>query len=89
MLYSIGAHNAPVTRNPLAVPAGRDTPLRTFDDLSSGLRTGRTVAGQALEARQRERPTPLGLGVFGAQPVLLFSTSLTLAVGHVMGTIHE
>ena len=86
VLYSMGAHNAPVTRNPLAVPAGRDTPLRTFDDLSSGLRTGRTVAGQALEAGSANANGP-GLGVFAAPPVSLFSTSLTLGVGHVLGTI--
>jgi uncharacterized lipoprotein YddW (UPF0748 family) len=85
VLYSIGAHNAPVTRNPLAVPAGRDTPLRTFDDLASGLRTGRTVAGQALEA-SRENGSSTGLGVFGTQPVSLLFAS-TLARGHVMGTI--
>jgi hypothetical protein len=85
VLYSIGAHNAPVTRNPLAVPAGRDTPLRTFDDLSSGLRTGRTVAGQALEAGSANSNS--ALGVFASPPASLFSTSLTLAVGHVLGTI--
>jgi uncharacterized lipoprotein YddW (UPF0748 family) len=85
VLYSIGAHNAPVTRNPLAVPAGRDTPLRTFDDLASGLRTGRTVAGQALEAGSANSNS--ALGVFATPPVSLFSTSLTLAIGHVLGTI--
>ena len=67
VLYSIGAHNAPVTRNPLAVPAGRDTPLRTFDDLSSGLRTGRTVAGQALEAGGSANGNVSPLGVFASQ----------------------
>ncbi len=87
VLYSIGAHNAPVTRNPLAVPAGRDTPLRTFDDLSSGLRTGRTVAGQALEASGSANANVSPLGVFATPPVSPFSMSATLAVGHVLGTI--
>jgi uncharacterized lipoprotein YddW (UPF0748 family) len=86
VLYSIGAHNAPVTRNPLAVPAGRDTPLRTFDDLSSGLRTGRTVAGQALEAGSANANTS-PLGVFATPVVSPFLMSATFAVGHVLGTI--
>lgn len=81
VLYSMGAHNAPVTRNPLAVPAGRDTPLRTFDDLASGLRTGRTVAGQALESNGT------GVGVFGTSAASPTPTSLTVTVGHVLGTI--
>lgn len=87
VLYSIGAHNAPVTRNPLAIPAGRDTPLRTFDDLSSGLRTGRTVAGQALEQAGANANASSAIGVFGTQPVSPFSMSATFAVGHVLGTI--
>jgi uncharacterized lipoprotein YddW (UPF0748 family) len=86
VLYSVGAHNAPVTRNPLAVPAGRDTPLRTFDDLSSGLRTGRTVAGQALEAGSANA-NGTGTGVFATPPASPFSTSLMMAAGHVLGTI--
>jgi uncharacterized lipoprotein YddW (UPF0748 family) len=87
VLYSIGAHNAPVTRNPLAVPAGRDTPLRTFDDLASGLRTGRTVAGQALEQSAANANGSSAVGVFGAQPIAPFSMSASLAVGHVLGAI--
>ena len=86
VLYSVGAHNAPVTRNPIAVPAGRDTPLRTFDDLSSGLRTSRTVAGQALEASSANANVS-PLGVLRRRRRRLFSTSLTMAVGHVLGTI--
>jgi uncharacterized lipoprotein YddW (UPF0748 family) len=86
VLYSIGAHNAPVTRNPLAIPAGRDTPLRSFEDLSSGLRTSRTVAGQALEASSASsNASPLG--VFATQPALTIPFSTTLAVGHAFGTI--
>ena len=87
VLYSIGAHNAPVTRNPIAIPAGRDTPLRSFDDLSSGLRTGRTVAGQALEASGNATTNASPVGVFGTQGVSPFSASSSIAVGHVMGTI--
>jgi uncharacterized lipoprotein YddW (UPF0748 family) len=48
VLFSMGAHNAPVNQNPLALTL-RDTPYRAFEDLASGLTTGRTVAGQLLE----------------------------------------
>jgi uncharacterized lipoprotein YddW (UPF0748 family) len=47
VLYSMGAHNAPVTSNPLA--SARDTPYRAFEDVASGLTTGRTRGGQTLE----------------------------------------
>jgi uncharacterized lipoprotein YddW (UPF0748 family) len=83
-IYSMGAHNAPVNRNPLAIPAGRDTPLRPFEDLSSGLRTGRTAAGQALEA---VRETAATTGVFPPQPSPLPLGSRSESLGHAMGTI--
>jgi uncharacterized lipoprotein YddW (UPF0748 family) len=89
VLYSVGAHNAPVTRNPLAVPAGRDTPLRTFDDLSSGLRTGRTVAGQAVEAGSANANASSLSGVFATPLALPFSTSVTFPFGHVIGTVQD
>jgi uncharacterized lipoprotein YddW (UPF0748 family) len=50
-IYSMGAHNAPVNDNPFAVPSQRDTPYRAFEDLATGLKTGKTSAGQQLEPR--------------------------------------
>ena len=47
--YSMGANNAPVLANPYSVPADRDTPMRTFEDLALGLTTGRASNGQWLE----------------------------------------
>lgn len=49
VFFSMAATNTPVNGNPLSFPAGRDTPLRTFDDFASALVTGRTQAGQWLE----------------------------------------
>jgi uncharacterized lipoprotein YddW (UPF0748 family) len=88
VLYSMGAHNAPVTRNPIAVPAGRDTPLRPFDDLSSGLRTGRTVSGQALESGITFTSSNGAGGVFASSslPALTWKNG-TARTGHVMGTV--
>jgi uncharacterized lipoprotein YddW (UPF0748 family) len=47
VLFSLGAHNAPVNVNPLA--GSHDTPYRTFEDLAAGLTTGRTISGQSLD----------------------------------------
>jgi hypothetical protein len=52
--FSMAASNAPVMSNPLSVPAGRDTPLRTFEDFASGLVTGRAANGQTLDASGQE-----------------------------------
>jgi uncharacterized lipoprotein YddW (UPF0748 family) len=49
VVYSMGAHNAPVSQNPLALPSPRDTPFRTFDDLAAAFTTSRTLSGQAVE----------------------------------------
>lgn len=85
VLFSLGAHNAPVTRNPLAIPAGRDTPLRSFEDLAAGLRTGRTVAGQALEPGQESASS---VGVF-ATPAGMPSALSTVARGHLLGELTD
>jgi uncharacterized lipoprotein YddW (UPF0748 family) len=82
-IYSMGAHNAPVNNNPFAVPSQRDTPYRTFDDLASGLRTGKTQSGQALEQRA-------GTGVFAptAVPALAPLTwKATPTTGHLKGIV--
>ena len=83
VLFSMGAHNAPVPQNPLAVGDQRDTPYRGFDDLAAGLTTGRTTGGQLLE---------LGTGraVFAtpaAPPAMPWKTAPTL--GHLMGVRDE
>ena len=81
VLFSMGAHNAPVAGNPLAVSGPRDTPYRSFDDLASGLVIGRTTTGQALEIG--------GLAAVFATPTTLPipAWKLTPATGHLRGTI--
>jgi hypothetical protein len=82
-IYSMGAHNAPVNNNPFAVPAQRDTPYRTFDDLAAGLKTGKTSSGQALEQR-------VNAGVFapGTVPALApLAWKATPKTGHLKGTV--
>jgi uncharacterized lipoprotein YddW (UPF0748 family) len=82
-IYSMGAHNAPVQDNPFAVPTRRDTPYRAFEDLASGLKTGKTVAGQRLEPGS-------GVGAFatGVAPVP-FAWKTGPAVGNLKGTVRH
>ena len=81
VFFALGAHNAPVSGNPLAVSGPRDTPYRSFDDLAAGLLTGRTTTGQPLESASLPpvfaRPAPLPLPAWKAAPM----------TGHLRGTI--
>jgi hypothetical protein len=81
VLFSMGAHNAPVANNPLAASGPRDTPYRGFDDLASGLTTGRTTTGQPLESS--------GQPPVFAQPAAIPvpAWKLAPATGHLRGTI--
>jgi hypothetical protein len=80
VLFSMGAHNAPVNQNPLSL-SQRDTPYRAFEDLAAGLTTGRTSAGQLLE------PTSF-MPVF-QQPagVPVMPWKATPTTGHLQGTV--
>jgi uncharacterized lipoprotein YddW (UPF0748 family) len=81
VLFSMGAHNAPVADNPLAVSGPRDTPYRGFDDLASGLTSGRTTAGQPLEASSLS--PVFGQAVAAPAP----GWKAAPASGHLRGTI--
>jgi uncharacterized lipoprotein YddW (UPF0748 family) len=81
--FSMAATNAPVLANPLAIPAGRDTPLRTFDDFAAALLTGRTAGGQWLEP---QAGFPGGVFETGAVvPAMPWKTEP--AAGHLLGTL--
>ena len=81
LFFALGAHNAPVSSNPLAVSGPRDTPYRSFEDLAAGLLTGRTTAGQPLESTSLPplfaRPAVLPLPAWKATPI----------TGHLRGTL--
>jgi uncharacterized lipoprotein YddW (UPF0748 family) len=81
VLFSMGAHNAPVNQNPLALTQ-RDTPYRAFDDLASALVTGRTSSGQPLELAA---VAPV-FGTTAAVPVLPWKAAPT--TGHLMGIVN-
>ncbi len=78
--FSLAANNAPVVGNPLSVPAGRDTPQRTLEDMASVLRTGRTTGGQVAD--------PVSPALFAVQvprPALPWKDT----VGHVLGQVED
>jgi uncharacterized lipoprotein YddW (UPF0748 family) len=81
IVFSMGAHNAPVASNPLAIGGPRDTPYRSFDDLAAGLVTGRTTAGHPIDSSNAvplfAQPAPL--------PPLPWKVEPTS--GHVRGTV--
>ncbi|HEY8548842.1 MAG TPA: family 10 glycosylhydrolase [Vicinamibacterales bacterium] len=79
--FSLGAHNAPVTSNPFAVPGPRDTPYRAFEDLAAGLTTGRAASGGALEAGG----VPPLFATTVPPPVMPWKAALDR--GHLAGTI--
>lgn len=82
VLYSMGAHNAPVTSNPFALPSQRDTPFRTFEDVAAGLRTGRTTAGQTVDNRTGNAAV---FGQASSTPIMPWKAAPTM--GFVFGTI--
>jgi hypothetical protein len=81
LFFALGAHNAPVSGNPLAASGPRDTPYRSFDDLAAGLLTGRTTTGQPLESTSLPplfaRPAALPKPAWKASPT----------TGHLRGTL--
>ena len=80
VLYSLGAHNAPVTNNPFA--GSRDTPYRAFDDVAAGLATGRTTSGQPIE------PSTSNPAVFAQRvPVPTMPWKASPDRGHVKGVV--
>jgi uncharacterized lipoprotein YddW (UPF0748 family) len=80
VLFSMGAHNAPVNQNPLSLTQ-RDTPYRAFGDLAAALTTGRTAGGQALEIAAL---APV-FGVEATTPTLPWKAAPT--TGALMGVV--
>jgi uncharacterized lipoprotein YddW (UPF0748 family) len=78
-LYSMANTNEAVTANPWSVPAGANTPVRSFADFAAGLATGRSADGTV----RFEEVTP---AVF-AQPafVPLHAWKVAPRTGHLMG----
>lgn len=81
--FSMAANNAPVLANPISIPPGRDTSLRTFDDFASALVTGRLSGGQWVE---QEAGFAGGLFADGAVvPSMPWKTEPS--AGHLLGTL--
>ena len=80
--FSMATSNVAVTANPFSLPAGQNTPARSFLEFASGLTTGRSVNGSVLY----ESPLLNPIAVFPAPvPVPAMPWKSAPQVGHIMG----
>ncbi|HEY8461468.1 MAG TPA: carboxypeptidase-like regulatory domain-containing protein, partial [Blastocatellia bacterium] len=82
ILYSMATTNDAVTNNPFSIPAGQNTPARSFEEFASGLTTGRSVDGATLYEDPATNPTPV-FALPATIPTLAWKASPT--VGHLKG----
>jgi uncharacterized lipoprotein YddW (UPF0748 family) len=82
VFYAMANTNEAVTANPFSIPAGQNTPKRSFAEFASGLTTGKSVSGTTFY----EDPTANPIPVF-SQPasVPVFSWKVVPTKGHLMG----
>jgi hypothetical protein len=82
IFFSMATSNVAVTGNPFSIPAGQNTPIRSFAEFAAGLTTGKSADGATPYEDTLAFPSP----VFGAPattPALAWKASPT--VGHLMG----
>ena len=86
VFFSHAVTNEAVAANPLSIPAGRDTPRRSFAEFAAGLTTGRSADGQTAYEDASANPTPVFSGS-AAIPAAPWKTNPT--AGHVMGIVRR
>jgi uncharacterized protein (TIGR03437 family) len=83
--YSYANTNEAVNANPFSLPAGQNTPKRSFAEFASGLVKGKSIDGTQNYEDPGGNPSP----VF-AQPVPIPEiASKSLPIGHVMGVVKD
>ncbi|MEJ7699250.1 MAG: family 10 glycosylhydrolase [Pyrinomonadaceae bacterium] len=82
VFYAMANTNEAVTANPFSIPAGQNTPKRSFAEFASGLTTGKSVSGTMFYEDQAAN----AIAVF-SQPasVPVFSWKVAPTKGHLMG----
>src|SRR5262245_176931 len=82
IFFSMATSNIAVAANPHSIPAGLDTPARTFAEFSAGLTTGRSIDGITLYEDPATNPTPVFANIT-AIPILPWKAAPER--GHLMG----
>ena len=82
VFFSFANTNEAVTANPLSIPAGQNTPKRSFAEFASALTTGKSADGAT---RYEETADPPIFAANAALPAAPWKTNPV--VGHVMGII--
>jgi hypothetical protein len=86
VFFSMATSNVAVPANPYSIPAGQDTPQRSFAEFASGLRTGKSVDGATLYEDPVTNPVPVFADP-ATLPVLLWKA--TPQVGHLKGFVRD
>lgn len=80
--FSMANTNVAITANPLSIPPGQNTPLRSFNEFASGLKTGKSINGLVLYEDPAINPVPV-FAQDASIPVLQWKVAPTK--GHLMG----
>jgi uncharacterized lipoprotein YddW (UPF0748 family) len=80
--FSMATSNALVNANPLSLPPGQNTPLRSFAEFASGLTTGRSVNDTTFYEDPGANPTAV-FAQLAEIPTLPWKAAPTK--GHIMG----
>jgi uncharacterized lipoprotein YddW (UPF0748 family) len=80
--YSMANTNVAITANPFSIPAGQNTPLRSFNEFASGLTTGKSINGAVFYEDPAANPIPVFAQAANV-PVLQWKAAPTK--GHLMG----
>jgi uncharacterized lipoprotein YddW (UPF0748 family) len=80
--YSMANTNVAITANPLSIPPGQNTPLRSLNEFASGLKTGKSIDGSVLYEDPVANPVPI-FAQNATIPILQWKSAPTR--GHLMG----
>jgi len=80
IFFSMATSNVAVTNNPFAIPSPVNTPLRSFAEFASGLKTGKSINGLTLYE-------PAGMTPIFSDPAPIpsFSRKVAPTLGHMKG----
>jgi uncharacterized lipoprotein YddW (UPF0748 family) len=84
--FSMATSNVAVSANPLSVPPGQNTPVRSFGDFAAGLVTGRSADGATFFEDPAANPVPV-FDQPAAIPDLPWKTSPQ--AGHLRGIVRD